>query len=369
MKIYYYSVVGYQISTNKEEQNMGKTTGQILDAVEKQAKVANFFSKLNNIGVAANEMSSILSKGVKKDTMRLSSIFADKKEKRPNDRNPDKIRACQAFMLGHVLILNGLSPDKYISKKGKAKKNFNPLKKKSRESSILWKGEKYRTPSSITFRSRFVTAYMTWLVSAYPDLVYALHKSRSDLPKKYRHVMNSIMDVAAKILEDGWDVDDAQLMIFQGALYECYEKDMGKKRVTEATDAAYEISKRVKKCIKKIANSDASITDLMKGISYAVAGGNAKVKVKSKKLNSLSDKETREVIIRMVGDAVLSWEKKRELSPIYLSWRISAPKIKCNISDWASDPKLREGACALAFLSWISQSQPVKCYINGILLG
>lgn len=348
---------------------MGKTTAQVLDAVEKQAKVADFFSKLNNIGVAANEMSNILSKGVKRDSMRLSSIFADKKEKRPNDRDPEKIRACQAFMLGHVLILNGMNPDKYISKKGNPKKNFDPLKKKSREKSILWKGEKYRAPSSITFRSRFVTAYMSWLISAYPDMVDALHKSKSDLPKKYRHTMNSILDSAIRILEGDWNLDEAQLMIFQGALYECYDESMGKKRVTKATDFAYEISEKVRKYIKKIDNSDASITDLLKAISYAVAGGNAKVKVKSNKLDSLSDKETREVIVRMVGDAVMSWEKKRELSPIYLSWRVSAPKIKCNIKDWASDPKLREGVCALAFLSWIAQKQNVKSYINGILLG
>ncbi len=354
---------------------MGKTTLQILDAVEKKAKVEQFFKKLNNIGNAANEMSEILAKGVKKDSMRLSSIFADKKEKRPDDRKPDKVRACQAFILGHVLILNGIDPEKYISKKGKVKKNFDPTKKKSREKSILWKGEKYRVPTSITFRSRFVTSYLTWLAAAYPDIVEALGKTKSDLPKKYKHTMDSILDVAAKILEGGMDLDESQLMIFQGALYECYSADMGKKRTTKATDCALEISEKFRKYVKKIdkgcrdGHSDATVTDLLKCISYAVAGSGAKVKANVKKIEKLSNKETREAIIRATGDIVTALEEFRELSPIYLAWRISAPKIKCTIKDWASDSTLREGVCALAFISWISQKQNVKSYINGVLLG
>ena len=100
-----------------------------LSAEERRKLVTDFFRKITEVTDAADEMSNILKNGgPAPDSTKLSKVFESMRDShitsstlksKKKKRVKEDVKASKEYLLAHLLIINGISPNGFMSSKGK----------------------------------------------------------------------------------------------------------------------------------------------------------------------------------------------------------------------------------------------------------
>lgn len=355
---------------------------------ENRKLVSEFFRKAQMIARAASEMSAILDAGGPiPNSTKLSAILKSddempkvRKPKNKKKDDKDDIEACKCYILGHMLMINGVEGAGFISKKGNIKKYFDPMKKKHRKMSVTW-GDGPVSTASYRFRVRYATLLMSWFLENYDDL-YRISKREGEHQGYSGGFIHFIMVYIKMLLDDYHDPDYEETDLFEhheiverlGMMWLLVGDDLRKSHIKEChklywknntkageyhldleEDAGFDNAK----CVKK----------LIKYACISLTGHSVKIPGKiNKSKNILDNQNGREMILRAIGDVIITCADEGDISPIYLAYVRSDPKLIGYSS--RDDRKVRAGRQALNYILYVQRDfmdKDLKNFIKKVL--
>lgn len=280
----------------------------------------------------------------------------------------EDLQAVQEYLLAQLCILNGVGAKPYIKKSSKIKQNIQPFDEEFIKESALWgKYEEMFPQSTQTFKARFLTALTTHYIVILNDVVelYTKKPFEKKRTKALRQIADRFVDLMIAMLNDANYADELNHVVYEiMALDKTHESAIAllrdNRRIIKCFDGDIEWSEQ--KFITKILKESFNLVTNTRGILKP------RIKIDDDE-DILKDKQSVQGMVRMLGASIIAQAKRKngKLSPIYLAWSMSKPRIETRFKHVGSDPNLNQGCRALEFWAFISDDPCVTKFVNDLI--